>query len=115
MGVPKIKTTQVLLGAKLISDPYPYFRTDCGLWVNLLNTASEKGIRLYAMLVRLRAIGTKLVKDEKFGYRLEPIIRDKENRWGFPSMAAWDEEKKALYPYAKQLKEMLAEVKDDYQ
>jgi hypothetical protein len=54
---------------------------------------------LAAILVYLRNSGTKLVKNEKYGYRLVPVISD--HAWN--SMEQYRQESKDLKPFQEQL------------
>lgn len=107
--ISKIKQIQLSLGGRLIPDPYPDFMPDTEQWVTLLYLANTKGIGLYGELMKIRAIGAKLEKSDKFGYVIKPMFIGKDKR-GFPSEERWNEEKKNLMPYKEILKELLKEI-----
>lgn len=86
-----------------VSDPYEYHLADRDLWLKLLADARSENFELFAILQYLRGAGTALVKDTKFGYRLQPLIGN--NAWS--SQAEYDREKQYLRPYMGTLMKLL--------
>ena len=72
---------------------------DSDLWLDLIMYASVMNDDLAAILVYLRNSGTKLVKNEKYGYRLVPVISD--HAWN--SMEQYKQESRDLKPFQEQL------------
>lgn len=91
----------------VIEDAYVYQHPeDNKLWLDLLCKAREIDLNFYAVLHYLRSIGTILVKDEKFNYRLQPHIHP--GAW--ESIQQWEEEKQYLVKYQKDLIRILKEL-----
>lgn len=112
MATATLKEAHKVLGGRLIADTYPFYTEDSQLWIKLLTEASQCSISFYAVLVKLRAIGTKLESNAKFGYVIVPILRSEStDNWGFPSLEVWNEEKKALLPHKETLLRLLKELK----
>lgn len=72
---------------------------DSDLWLDLIMYASVMNDDLAAILVYLRNSGTKLVKNDKYGYRLVPVISD--HAWN--SMEQYKQESRDLKPFQEQL------------
>lgn len=72
---------------------------DSDLWLDLFMHADKIDPYLAGMLQYLRNSGTKLEKDERFGYRLVPVI----GADGWESMAQYKQETEYLKPYRSQL------------
>lgn len=80
---------------------------DSDLWLDLIMYASIMDDELASILVYLRNAGTKLEKNEKYGYRLVPVI----NQYGWESVTQYKEESANLKPYQKQLEYCLRKLK----
>ena len=80
---------------------------DSNLWLDLVMYASIMDDELAAILIYLRNAGTKLVQNEKYGYRLVPVV----NETGWESAAQYKEETKYLKPFQKQLEYCLRKLK----
>lgn len=91
---------------EIIKDPYEYPTNDSNLWLNLLMKAKQRDIYLFSILVYLRNIGASLVKNDKFGYVIKPII-DSGGQKGWLTQKQYDTEKRYLAPYTKTLTEIL--------
>lgn len=91
----------------VIEDPYAE-RDPAGvdLWLKLLVKARDVSLDFYAVLYYLRSIGTVLVPDDKFKYRLQPIVED--GAW--ESTEKYNNEKRYLQKWAKPLVEILKEL-----
>lgn len=88
----------------VISDPYQRWHPqDTDLWLRLLSKANAVNTELYAILDYLRGAGTVLVKNSKFGYKLQPLIN--ENAW--QSIEQYQAESIYLQPYKSDLIEIL--------
>ena len=72
---------------------------DSNLWLDLVMYASIMDEDLAAILIYLRNAGTKLVRNNKYGYRLAPVIGD----IGWQSMDQYKKESQYLNPYKTQL------------
>lgn len=72
---------------------------DSDLWLDLVMYASVMDEEFAAILIYLRNAGTKLVQNDKYGYRLTPIIGDN----GWQSMEQYKRESQYLNPYKTQL------------
>ena len=72
---------------------------DSDLWMDLFMYADILDPYFAGVLQYLRNTGTKLVKDERFGYRLVPVI----GADGWESMAQYKQETEYLKPYRNQL------------
>lgn len=75
-------------------------------WLKILSEAHKINTDFYYRLCWLRDIGCLLVPDEKFKYRITPVIG--ADNW--LSEAEWNKEKSCLNPYAKKLIEVLKNV-----
>lgn len=75
-------------------------------WLKILSEAHKINADFYYRLCWLRDIGCLLVPDEKFKYRLAPVIG--ADNW--LSETEWNKEKSCLNPYAKKLIEVLKNV-----
>lgn len=76
------------------------------LWLKLLVAAREVSLDFYAVLHYLRCTGTLLVPDEKFKYRLQPVVAD----YAWQSVDEYNHEKQYLQKWAQQLVEILKEL-----
>lgn len=72
---------------------------DSDLWLDLIMYASVMNDDLAAILIYLRNTGTVLEKNDKYGYRLKPIIGDN----GWESMEQYKQESLYLKPFREQL------------
>ena len=72
---------------------------DSDLWLDLVMYASVMNDDLAAILIYLRNTGTVLEKDDKYGYRLKPVIGND----GWESMAQYKQESLYLKPFREQL------------
>ena len=80
---------------------------DSELWMDLFLLADMMDPEFATILQYLRNAGTKLVKDERWGYRLAPHV-------GVDGWASADEyrrESRYLLPYKKQLAFILKKLK----
>ena len=75
---------------------------DSEIWIILLSKAREIDKEFYARLYYMRGGGTQLVRNERWGYVLRPIITG-DNATGWLSLAQYEEEKRCLDGYAQQL------------
>lgn len=80
---------------------------DHDLWIELLSMAAADSDLLYGCLEYLRAVGTILVPDSKFGYRMRPVISD--TTWC--SEAQYKKEALFLMPYKSKLVEFFLKLK----
>ncbi len=80
---------------------------DSDLWLDLVMYASIMNDDLAAILIYLRNTGTVLVKNEKYGYRLKPIIGET----GWESERQYKQEALYLKPYQEQLVYCLKKLK----
>ena len=76
--------------------------TDSELWIIVLSKAREIDKEFYARLYYMRGGGTQLVRNERWGYVLRPIITG-DNATGWLSLAQYEEEKRCLDGYVQQL------------
>ena len=81
---------------------------DHELWIELLSMAAEHSTMLYECLEWMRSVGTILVPDPRFGYRLKPIIDGGENAW--KDEAQYKHEAAFLRPYQKTMINFLAKL-----
>jgi len=96
------------LGGTVYHDRYPYNTPDSLTWLELFILADQRDRRLYEILDWFRAVGTALLPDEEFGYRIQPII----GPGGWNSMEQYMQERHAyLMPYGQLLGELLGELK----
>lgn len=72
---------------------------DSDLWLDLVMYASVINDDLAAILIYLRNAGTVLQKNDKYGYRLVPVI----NEHGWESVGQYKKEALELKPYQEQL------------
>lgn len=95
------------LGGTVYQDRYPYNTPDSNAWLELFIVADQTDRRLYEILDWFRAVGTALLPDNEFGYRLQPII----GPCGWQSMDAYARERDAyLVPYGQTLVELLRSI-----
>ena len=86
--------------ASIYSDTfYTVSPEDSDLWMDLFMYADILDPYFAGVLQYLRNTGTKLVKDERFGYRLVPVI----GADGWESMEFYKQETEYLKPYRSQL------------
>ena len=79
---------------------------DSDLWMDLFMYADILDPYFAGMLQYLRNTGTKLVKDERFGYRLVPVI----GADGWESEKQYKQEVEYLKPYRTQLVQILRKL-----
>lgn len=80
-----------------------YSQQDQDLWQTLFYVAKDCNETLFQILQYLREVGTNLVRDNQFGYKLVPVI----GKYGWQSQKEYNQEKAYLIPYANQLTKML--------
>ncbi len=80
--------------------------SDATAYAKLLLKARKVPGDLYFILSWFRDVGTKLEKDEKFGYKLVPVI----GRGYWQSQQEYDTEKQALNKYVRELLRILREI-----
>lgn len=80
---------------------------DSELWMDLFLLADLMDPEFAAILQYLRNTGTKLVKDEKWGYRLVPHIGVD----GWQTVDEYKRESKYLLPFKNQLAMILKKLK----
>lgn len=85
---------------------------DSEIWIILLSKAREIDKEFYARLYYMRGGGTRLVRDYRWGYVLQPIITG-DNATGWLSLAQYEEEKRCLDGYLQQLISILRLVAYD--
>ena len=85
---------------------------DSDLWITALTKAREMDKELYARLYYMRGGGTKLVRNDRWGYVLQPIITG-DNATGWLNWEQYEEEKHCLDGYAQQLISILRLVAYD--
>lgn len=84
----------------VLIDPYiDYSKKDSKLWIELLARAREISEDLYVRLFYMRGGGTVLIKSEKFGYVMRPVI----GQDGWYSKEFYDKEKQCLHIYKEKL------------
>lgn len=92
----------------IIIDPYAnYSPDDTNVWLDIFMQVHENR-ELYARLFFIRGGGTKLVKNQKWGYIFQPIIGF--NAW--ESMAQYDQEKQCLNEYKNDVVKILQGIKE---
>ena len=84
-------------------DRYP---SDHKLWMVLLTRAATVSDELYGILDWLRATGTILLHDDKFKYRLSPLV----GHGCWQTEAEYKQEAKALVPYKALLVKLLGRL-----
>lgn len=88
----------------LYTDRYFNFSPmDSRLWLQLFVMAEQHSRRLYEILEWMRAVGTVLVRDQQYGYRIMPVIGDR----GWRSMQEYITERQALNEFGPTLLDML--------
>lgn len=85
---------------------------DSEIWIILLSKARELDKEFYARLYYMRGGGTQLVRNDRWGYVLRPIITG-DNATGWLSIEQYEEEKHCLDGYAQQLISILRLVAYD--
>ena len=91
----------------IIDDPFAeHDAAGVDLWLKLLCEAHRVSLDFYAVLHYLRCTGTLLVPDEKFKYRLQPVVAD----YAWQSVEEYNHEKQYLQKWAKQLVAILKEL-----
>jgi hypothetical protein len=95
----------------VIEDPFAeHDEAGVNLWLKLLCEARNKDLEFYAVLNYLRGTGTLLQKDEKFGYRLVPVVAD----YAWQSVEEYNHEKQYLQKWLPQLVEILRGLGNGY-
>ena len=79
---------------------------DSDAWIELLSKAREMDKEFYARLYYIRGGGTRLVRDYRWGYVLQPIITG-NNATGWLNYEQYEEEKHCLDGYVQQLISLL--------
>ena len=85
------------------ADRYP---ADHKQWMALLTGAASTNDYLYGILDWFRAVGTILIKDPKFKYRLSPLV----GHGCWQTEAEYNREAKALVPYKALLIKLLGRL-----
>ena len=85
---------------------------DSDAWIELLSKAREIDKEFYARLYYIRGGGTRLVRDYRWGYVLQPIITG-DNATGWLNYEQYEEEKHCLDGYVQQLIRLLRLVAFD--
>lgn len=94
----------------VLIDPYAdYSKKDSELWIKLLTEAKDIKEDLYVRLFYMRGGGTVLLKSEKFGYVLQPVI----GKDGWHSKEFYDKEKQCLNIYKDKVIMLLGGLKND--
>jgi len=94
---------------QVIDPMYEYSPEDSDLWFILCVKAKKISEDFYARLYFMRGGGSRLVPDQKWGYVIQPIL----SIHGWESLEQYQEEKKCLLPYAKELTTLLRKLADD--
>lgn len=82
---------------------------DSDLWLDLVMYASVMDTDFAAILIYLRNAGTRLVDNDKYGYKLVPVVGDN----GWQSMEQYKKESQYLKPYKTQLVFCLKKLQKD--
>ena len=91
----------------IIEDPFAEHDPEgVDIWLKLLCEAHRESLDFYAVLHYLRCTGTLLVPDDKFKYTLQPVVAD----YAWQSVEEYNNEKKYLQKWTKQLVEILKEL-----
>ena len=91
-------------------DPFVELSTeDSNAWIELLSKAREIDKEFYARLYYIRGGGTRLIRDYRWGYVLQPIITG-DNATGWLNWEQYEEEKRCLDGYVQQLISLLRMV-----
>ena len=85
---------------------------DSEAWIIVLSKAREMDKEFYARLYYIRGGGTKLVRNDRWGYVLQPIITG-DNATGWLNWEQYEEEKHCLDGYVQQLISLLRLVAFD--
>ena len=85
---------------------------DSEIWIILLSKARELDKEFYARLYYMRGGGTQLVRNDRWGYVLRPIITG-DNATGWLNYEQYEEEKHCLDGYVQQLISLLCMVAYD--
>ena len=85
---------------------------DSDAWIMVLSKAREIDKEFYARLYYIRGGGTKLVRNDRWGYVLQPIITG-DNATGWLNWEQYEEEKHCLDGYVQQLIALLRLVAFD--
>ena len=94
-------------------DPFADLSPDASdLWITALTKAREIDKEFYARLYYMRGGGTRLVRDYRWGYVLQPIITG-DNATGWLNWEQYEEEKHCLDGYVQQLVSLLRMVAYD--
>lgn len=99
-------------GYRLELDPYPLKLPDKEIWEELIYRALEIDEYMGSILYWIRSVGAVLVKNDRFGYFIKPIIQA-ESGYGWESNDEWLEEKKNLVPYIKEITKLLKEIREE--
>lgn len=87
----------------IIIDPYAnYSPDDTKIWMEIFTTIHENR-ELYSRLFFIRGGGTKLIRNQQWGFILQPIIN--ENGW--ENMEQYNREKQCLNDYKDEIVELL--------
>ena len=86
-------------------DTYHQHPSDSELWLRLFQMASSIE-PLASNLMYMRNTGAILVRSEKYGYRIEPVIGVD----GWSSREEYDRERRPLVKYQREIIEMLGKL-----
>lgn len=92
-----------------IADPYPLVTDDAELWLELLSKAHNKNRYLFGILTWVRSVGARLeaTGNPAMPYKIVPIIATNDMPEGWSCQAEWEQDKKNLAPFTKDLIEVL--------
>lgn len=107
-----IDTPFMKFGGYAIADPYPLPTDDSELWLKLLVKAHDKNRYMFGILTWVRTVGAKLeaTGNPAMPYKIVPIIISEDCNEGWSSIKEWEQEKKNLNPFIKDLVEVLQQL-----
>jgi hypothetical protein len=82
---------------------YEHSPEDSDKWLKLMEWANEIDSDLKAMIMRIRNTGAKLIKSDKYGYAIQPVI----GKHGWNSKEEYERE---CHPLLKKFREQLIEL-----
>ena len=85
---------------------YEHHPSDSDLWRKLFQMADRIGEPLASNLMYMRNTGAILVRSEKYGYRIEPVIGAE----GWSSREEYDRERRPLVKYQAEIVGMLGRL-----
>lgn len=104
-----IDTPAMQFSEYAIADPYPLVTEDSNLWLKLLVKAHDKNRYMFGILTWVRTVGAKLeaTGNPAMPYKIVPIIITDDCNEGWRDIKEWEQEKKNLNPFVKDLIEVL--------